>query len=277
VLSLKENGLGTKEAGKVLGEMLKANSVLKELDLSSNFVHPMDGGDAPGFAQELAVGIKDNGALLVLSVKSNSLGPAGGKALAEGLKGNQVITELNIADNYLAVGGDVSGVIALADAIPDMRAMTKLNVSDNKIVGTEGGQILSGMIAQNSVLKELDVSSNCKSREDDGPGFAKKLAIGISDNGAKSYEAITKESLVAFYTEHNPDNLGHVDKLLQHYSVREMKDAMQKKYGNIPDVTVISKSKGALIKLDISSNCIGAKHKEALQLICMASGIELAM
>jgi hypothetical protein len=53
--------------------MLKANSVLKELDLSSNFVHPMDGGDAPGFAQELAVGIKDNGALTKLDISSNDI------------------------------------------------------------------------------------------------------------------------------------------------------------------------------------------------------------
>ena len=43
--------------------MLKANSVLKELDLSDNYVDKDDGGDAPGFAQELAIGIKDNGAL----------------------------------------------------------------------------------------------------------------------------------------------------------------------------------------------------------------------
>ena len=38
VLSLKDNNLGTKEAGEVLGEMLKGNSVLKELDLSKNSV-----------------------------------------------------------------------------------------------------------------------------------------------------------------------------------------------------------------------------------------------
>jgi hypothetical protein len=63
VLSLKKNGLRTKDAGKVLGEMLKANTVLKELDLSDNHVESHDGGDGPGFAQELALGIKDNGAL----------------------------------------------------------------------------------------------------------------------------------------------------------------------------------------------------------------------
>jgi hypothetical protein len=35
--------------------------------------------------------------------------------------------------------------------------------------------------------------------------------------------------------------------------------------------------KGALIKLDISSNDIGAEQEEDLQRICVASGIELAM
>ena len=74
VLSLKENGLGTREAGQVLGEMLKANSVLKELDLSSNYVNPDGGGDAPGFAQELAVGIKDNGVMMSLDISNNNLG-----------------------------------------------------------------------------------------------------------------------------------------------------------------------------------------------------------
>jgi hypothetical protein len=62
--------------------------------------------------------------------------------------------------------------------------MTKLNVSDTRSVGKEGGKILSNMIAQNSVLTELNVSSNCKYSSDDGSGFAKELAIGISDNGA---------------------------------------------------------------------------------------------
>jgi hypothetical protein len=38
VLSLKNNSLGTKEAGNVLGEMLKANPVFKELAVSSNYV-----------------------------------------------------------------------------------------------------------------------------------------------------------------------------------------------------------------------------------------------
>jgi hypothetical protein len=67
---------------------------------------------------------------LVLSLKSNSLGVDGGKALAEGLRGNSVIKELNIADNSLSdYDRDMSGVITLADAIPDMGAISKFTFS----------------------------------------------------------------------------------------------------------------------------------------------------
>jgi hypothetical protein len=85
----------------------------------------------------IADAIKDMEALSVLSLESNRLGPVGGKALAEGLKGNQVITELNIANNSLGYGdfgSDMSGVIALADAIPDMGAMSTLTFGDEQPV-----------------------------------------------------------------------------------------------------------------------------------------------
>ena len=52
----------------------------------------------------------------------------GGKALAEGLKGNTIMTELNLAANGLAVKADrsdhdMAGVIAIAEAIPTMGAL----------------------------------------------------------------------------------------------------------------------------------------------------------
>jgi hypothetical protein len=60
VLSLKGNRLCNKEAGKALSEMLAGNTVLKELDVSGNEYYDSDGA---GFAQELAVGLGDNGAM----------------------------------------------------------------------------------------------------------------------------------------------------------------------------------------------------------------------
>jgi Ran GTPase-activating protein (RanGAP) involved in mRNA processing and transport len=74
-----------------------------------------------------------------IDISSNELCAAGGKALAEALKNNQVVTELNISSNYLGTvdGGkhkpDMSGVVALANVIPDMGALSVTNVMGNKI------------------------------------------------------------------------------------------------------------------------------------------------
>ena len=58
-------------------------------------------------------------------------------ALAEGLKGNAVITELDISSNELGVDSEfepnMSGVIALANAIPNMGALSVANVMGDHI------------------------------------------------------------------------------------------------------------------------------------------------
>jgi Ran GTPase-activating protein (RanGAP) involved in mRNA processing and transport len=85
VLSLRGNSLATKEGGKALAQALANNSTLKELDVSSNTWQDRYGdlqGDGPGFAQELAVGIKDNGAMTSLNLASNGLGAEGAKIIA---------------------------------------------------------------------------------------------------------------------------------------------------------------------------------------------------
>jgi hypothetical protein len=84
VLSLKSNCLCNKEAGKVLAEMLAANTVLKELDLSDNTGH--GARDGAGFAQELALGIRDNGTMTSLNLALNNLGSRGAKIVAEAIK-----------------------------------------------------------------------------------------------------------------------------------------------------------------------------------------------
>jgi hypothetical protein len=147
-LILETNSLLNKESGTVLGNMLRSNTVLTKLDVSDN-AYDSDEDDGPGFAQELAVGIRDNGTLSVLSLKSNGFWADGGKALAKGLKGNTVVTELDISSNHLGVNSDyepdVSGVIALADAIPYMEAMTVLNLASNGL-GAEGAKFVAEAI-----------------------------------------------------------------------------------------------------------------------------------
>jgi hypothetical protein len=65
-----------------------------------------------------------------LDISKNGLRAEGGRALAVGLKGNQVMTELNIAGNQFTKNAcgtaydDMSGVAALTGAIKDMRALS---------------------------------------------------------------------------------------------------------------------------------------------------------
>ena len=81
-------------AGKALGDMLKTNSTLKELDVSSSAQYSSSKG-GPSFAKGLADGLGANGALVKFDISNNKIRAEGGKALAEALKNNQVMTELN--------------------------------------------------------------------------------------------------------------------------------------------------------------------------------------
>ena len=71
-----------------------------------------------------------------LDISKNGLRAAGGKTLAEGLRNNRVITELNIAGNWLGHGvsltsTDLSGVVAIRNAVPTMWALAKLVFGGN--------------------------------------------------------------------------------------------------------------------------------------------------
>ena len=79
----------------------------------------------------LAPEIAGNGALVKLDISENDIQAEGGKALAVGLTGNQVITDLNFCNTCLGkdsnFDSDMSGVIALNGVIKGMGAMTKLD------------------------------------------------------------------------------------------------------------------------------------------------------
>jgi Ran GTPase-activating protein (RanGAP) involved in mRNA processing and transport len=176
------------DGAKALATALESNHAITVLNVGSNQLWRNNSAKDMSGIIALSSAIKDMGALSVLSLKGNRLGADGGKALAEGLKGNNVITELNIADNDLTnYGKDISGIIALADAFTDMGALSKLLLKDNQLLTKEGGKALAQALAGNSTLKELDVSSNnwvafCKGWQGDGPGFAQELAVGLGHN-----------------------------------------------------------------------------------------------
>jgi hypothetical protein len=133
-VNLLKNDIGVEQA-RALVIILKEHPTLKslcgnngdetELDMSGK----MKGAeDAIMFAAEIV----DNGALSLLNLASNGICAEGTKLLAAALKGNQIMTELNISSNLMTYGsawGDLSGVVALADVIPDMGAVSTVIVN----------------------------------------------------------------------------------------------------------------------------------------------------
>ena len=73
-----------------------------------------------------------------LDMSNNNIRGDGGKVLFEALKGNQIMKQINVANNNLGfnVSGskDMSGVIGISNAIPTMGALTTITFGDKQAV-----------------------------------------------------------------------------------------------------------------------------------------------
>jgi hypothetical protein len=160
MLSLKNNRLATKEAGRALATALAVNSVLKELDLSCNAWDDdsssddddsdEEDADGPGFAQELAHGIKDNGSLSVLDLCCNGIGhcndlPPGWSLHLENREEYRYKHTNGQHQEQAPSGAKSTGVAALANAICNNGAMTSLNLTLNSL-GIEGAKIIADIL-----------------------------------------------------------------------------------------------------------------------------------
>jgi hypothetical protein len=80
---------------------------------------------------------------------------------------------------------DVAFVKTFAPGLSNNGALSKLVMRQNNISGAEAGKAFADMLAQNTALKELDLSSQKVGNYGNAldAAFAKKFAVGISDNG----------------------------------------------------------------------------------------------
>ena len=139
------------DGSKAIAASLKDNQIMTELNIAGNWMakkNPWYTAD-PDMAGVIAIGnaIPTMEALTSLNILNNNLLADGGKALAEALKGNNVIQELNISSNNLGYDSDMSAVIAMSDAIPTMGALASLNLASNRI-GAEGAQHIAAALPQ---------------------------------------------------------------------------------------------------------------------------------
>jgi hypothetical protein len=194
-LILKDNRLLTPEAGKVLSDMLAANTVLKELDVSSNnweeYGRTM--GDGPGFAKELAVGIPGKGALLSRNLARNNLGelvlPMGWERKSKDNDGMAPWfyqhTDGTKQDNR---PGKPEGAIAIANALPGMGALSIANVLGNRIGKEMLSQVQEIMRSKPKLIYLCGIADDATEADLSGLGMdgddAIVLASELPDKGA---------------------------------------------------------------------------------------------
>ena len=153
-LDLRNNCIQGAAAGKALGDAIAVNTVLKELNLSGQ--HDMDYTLKlnAAFAKAFAIGLGANRALVKVDISNNDIRAEGCKPLADALKNNQVMTELNISNNKLGwntnYNADMSGIIAIGDILPTMGALSILNVKGNTL-GDKGKRALGEALKQSNV------------------------------------------------------------------------------------------------------------------------------
>jgi hypothetical protein len=144
----------------------------------------MPEGSKPDCIIAIANVIPDMGALTRLDISKNGLHAAGTKALTEGLKGNQIMMELNISSNDIGK----SGAIELANAIPDMGAISSINLLRNSIPIEQAHELVKIMQAKEKLTTLCDLSGNEAtldfSNQGLGAGDAVLIANDISNMGA---------------------------------------------------------------------------------------------
>jgi hypothetical protein len=171
----------------------------------------------------------------------------------------------------------------MAPNIPtsDNRAISSINLLKNRIPVEQAQELVKIMQRKEKLVTlcglskeevELDFSG-----QDLHAGDAVLIANDISDMGALTSLDVSNNNLGLLATENgwtskDGDNLApwvHPDGRKQKEKPEGLKPLGVIAIANaIPDMR-------ALIKLDISRNCIGAAQEEELQRLCLASGITL--
>jgi hypothetical protein len=184
-VNLLKNDIGVAQAEDLVS-ILKVHPTLKSLCGNSGDETELDmSGKMNGAADAIILvpEIINNRALTKFDISKNNLYAAGTTALAEGLKGNQVMTELNLAGNVMGKGSgrgyngvtDMSGVAALADVIPGMGALSIANVMGNRI----GKEMLSKL--QEIMRSKPNLVSLCGIADDATEADVSGLSMDADD------------------------------------------------------------------------------------------------
>jgi Ran GTPase-activating protein (RanGAP) involved in mRNA processing and transport len=161
---------------------------LSEAEVERELVVVNEGKDV--VMRMISQGLVGSSALETLIVTQNNLYAEGGRLLAAALAQNQRLSVLDLAGNFLGreslyKHSDVSCISALCDGIiKDNGTLTRLSLADNRLATEAAGKLLSSMLAVNSALTEINLSSNEFDDNEEGANFALALCCGLSSASA---------------------------------------------------------------------------------------------
>jgi hypothetical protein len=226
----------------------------------------LDAGDIVSIASAIS-----SKGLVKLDISNSDLNAEGGTALAAVLDGNQIMTELNIANNRfcskagLSVGrmsysnSDMSGIIAIGNSIKTMGAgaLSKLDASNNGMFGRNdetGTTAWAAALKACTSITALNLAKNGINGND-----TIILAAAISDMEALSILNLAENNvgelvLPEGWTEHYDED--EEEEVYTHTDGREQTDKPGKPEGIIAIANAIPDMR-VMMRLDLSSNVIG--------------------
>ena len=149
-LSLKNYPFGVFGDCTTLAEVIKCNSTITHLNLSSNLF-------GLGDWTALAEAIKHNSTIRQLDLSENRFGVGDSNiVLADAIKHNSTITHLNLSRNFFGFGD----CTALAEAIKHNSTIRQLDLSGARIDLGDCTIVLADAIKHNSTITHLNLSRN---------------------------------------------------------------------------------------------------------------------
>ena len=198
--------------------------------------------------------------MVKFDISKNELYAMGAKALAKALKGNKVMTKLNIADNSMGKiskygHADMSGIMDIANAIPTMRALVKFDISSNGL-WKEGTKAIAGALKDNNIMTELNLADNAMGKDgamdiaETIPTMGAMVSVNILNNKIGAEQA---QNLVTILQEHPT-----LKSLCGNKGDETELDMSGKEMGADGAIMLAPEivANGALTSLDISSNNI---------------------
>ncbi|KAF9925439.1 hypothetical protein FBU30_004772 [Linnemannia zychae] len=184
-LNAGSNGLGS-EGCATIANAVRFNRALYSLSLDMNEM-------GPSGAAAMATALVSNRHLTYVYLPHNNIGDEGLEKICESLKRNKTLIGLDLELNNIGSGQNTAGMVALAEVLKVNRTLREINLAYNTFSGDAISELMKG-VAVNSTLESINFI-NCGISTEGAIAIAEILpsARGLQNLGLTSNPDIAVE------------------------------------------------------------------------------------